>query len=115
MDICKDGIWGSVCHNGWGNADARVVCRQLGFSIAGMYNYYRITIYFNTLGSIALPAVYTGHDTGPIVLDFVACIGNEERLLECRAGSINPSCTHSHDARVRCQLRTGESRSLLIE
>ena len=35
MEICKDNIWGAVCHRLWGTADARVVCRQLGYSVAG--------------------------------------------------------------------------------
>lgn len=44
VEVCKDNMWSTVCDNGWTIADARVVCRQLGFSVAGMedfdgYNY----------------------------------------------------------------------------
>lgn len=36
VEICKNNLWGSICRNGWDNIDARVVCRQLGFSAAGI-------------------------------------------------------------------------------
>ena len=30
VEICKGGLWGSVCHDQWGVNDAKAVCRQLG-------------------------------------------------------------------------------------
>ena len=42
VEICFDNIWGTVCDDGWSTLDARVVCRQLGFSAAG--SHYVITL-----------------------------------------------------------------------
>ena len=37
VEVCLDGVWGTVCGSAWIEDDSRVVCRQLGYSSYGMY------------------------------------------------------------------------------
>ena len=39
VHICSNGLFERVCGRGWNNRHAAVVCRQLGFSVDGMFTY----------------------------------------------------------------------------
>ena len=37
VEICHSKQWGTICNRYWDNLEAKVVCRQLGFTAAGIY------------------------------------------------------------------------------
>ena len=108
VEFCYGEEWGTVCDDFWGDTDASVVCRQLGFSATGYMLKIQVTssthivIYFAGAQGVLFAAY--GQGTGPIWLDNVECIGTEARLADCPANAIGShNCIHFEDASVRCQ------------
>ncbi|CAB4006010.1 deleted in malignant brain tumors 1 -like, partial [Paramuricea clavata] len=92
VEVYYNGTWGTVCDDGWGISDARVVCRQLGFEDAD--------------DNVCCAAFGSG--IGQIWLDDVDCAGHESSLFSCRHRGVGiHNCRHSEDAGVRCRGRRG--------
>ena len=67
LEVYHNGVWGSVCDNGFTDTAARVVCYSLGYGYVGRFigNQY-------------------GSSSGKIWLDEVRCRGMETNIESCR-------------------------------
>ncbi|XP_019642245.1 PREDICTED: deleted in malignant brain tumors 1 protein-like, partial [Branchiostoma belcheri] len=95
VEVEYDGIWGTICDDGFGAAEARVICRQLGFPDTFQYG------------------AFYGPGDGPIWLNNLQCTGFETNVEQCThdGWGTHGGCTHSHDISVACQgsVATGAS------
>ena len=39
LEVCVNGVWGTVCDKRFGRLDAQVACNQLGYDHEGTYTY----------------------------------------------------------------------------
>ena len=96
VEIYHNGAWGTVCDDGWSDADASVVCRQLGYSGAAS----------------ARTQAFFGQGSGPIYYDDVVCSGSETRLADCSHPGVGVhNCAHTEDAGVVCDTTAGQLSS----
>ena len=91
VEIFYNSQWSTICHHDWDYEDAMVICRQLGFSSVER----------------VVTTSYYGAGTGPVVLDYVRCLGTELNIADCPHdspfGVVGSDCsTHQYDAGVVC-------------
>ena len=102
VEVCSGGLWGTVCDDSWGAAEAQVVCRQLSFSPEGIYHQPCSIIMFTIIiGAIARGNAFFGQGVGSIVIDDAQCTGSESALIACKNTTMH-NCGHSEDAGVEC-------------
>ena len=84
----SNGIWGGICDDNWGQPDANVVCRMLGYPSAE-------TVYTHSTPF--------GHGTGSFVLNNVDCVGTETSVFDCsHNGEGVHNCGSAEWAGVKC-------------
>ena len=99
VEIMYQGIWGTICDDGWDDSDATVVCRELGF-----------------LDGTAMQPLYK-FSSGPVWLNQVTCLGNESKLSQCSYNGFGNvgNCSHTWDASVQCNGVQGIHKYKIIQ
>ena len=91
VEVFYNGIWGTVCDDGWDLREAEVICTELGLGEA----------------LAAIPSAFYGQGSGQILLDDVNCVGNEGTIANClHSGLEFHNCSHKNDASVNCTAGT---------
>ncbi|XP_064388524.1 neurotrypsin-like [Halichondria panicea] len=91
LEFYYNGTWGTVCDDRFSINDARVACRQLGFSTYTQYG---------TVGRLGFSQASSSTRTW---LDNLRCSGTESRLINCPANTIgDENCNHSQDIALIC-------------
>lgn len=86
VEVCNDNMWGTVCDTLWNDNDAKVVCKQLGYSSTA------VAIYNSVFGS------GNGNNTWN---DVGGCRGTEGSIITC-GFTTSVDCNTTHFAGVRC-------------
>lgn len=83
VQVCIDGDWGSVCHEGFDFSDAATVCTQLGYIPHGLrYRLFNIQISNCIIGSIVLSSNYYRYSRHVNIND-LNCTGYEGTVRNC--------------------------------
>ena len=87
MEVYHNGVWGTVCDDGWDWNNAQVVCRELdlGYAVSAPHN------------------AFYGQGSGQIWLDDVNCVGTEFTITQCSHNGWGfHNCNHGKDASAKC-------------
>ena len=89
LEVRYNGVWGTVCDDGFDKEDAEVACRMLGFE--GSSPIIHKESAFN-------------EGKGPIWVRNIHCKGTELSLKDCNSPQWKPvwECNHSEDVGIEC-------------
>ena len=93
LEVCHEGLWGTICDDSFDNRDANVVCKMMGYES-------HLTRH---------PQAQFGEGTGRIWLDNMRCAASHTHISQCtplRWGRHN--CEHDEDMGVCCKRKEAE-------
>ena len=106
IEVCTNGVWGSVCDQAWDKTDAHVLCQELGYAELGnklCKHGLSIIQLFSPTESVAYHNSYFGAGYGPILYSNVSCGGWETSFAMCSKNEfLSFSCPREHTAGLLC-------------
>lgn len=106
VEVCYNGVWGAICDSNWGQIDAYIVCRQMGYNgaVGKYFDACSIIIFmFSFSAPTAQVNSYYGDGIYPIVWGVVQCKGWEQNLADCpRRNYLDFYCLRRDTAGVLC-------------
>ena len=105
LEVYCNGRWGTVCDDSFGSTDARVACRQLGYSDYYTYTGNLLVKPIKLEKFIIHVIIYSaGSSSQPIWLDRVSCSSSYSCLASCEScpSSEYHDCSHSEDVALGC-------------
>ena len=116
VQICVNGVWGYVCGKYYYDIfsttaakNARVVCRQLGYSTScKLLHIIKDFMHGNTNTcnyplTVYSPSTSNGGSQQPIIYGRMSCNGNEPTLSSCSKDVNYNSYCQSHKLKVVCE------------
>ena len=88
VELCLMNRWGTICRHGWNKVDAKVACKQLGYSTDEARGFR------------------PGWEDGPGVFlsKRINCTGNENLLIDCDTSTNVSTCSRTQNAGVNCSI-----------
>ena len=112
--MCFDGVWGTVCADGWNEIAANVVCSQLGYSTGNYsgFSYQSSASYMFLVFLLSIKG--TTHGNFPLLFNNIVCSENYSMLSQCidvHNFSIDHYCENG-TAEVICEMPNASSENM---
>ena len=104
VEVCSNGIWGTICANGFTAIDAYVICKELGYGLLGKDFECKMFVFIYDPEPTVYNNSYYGDGDGSIVISELDCKGYEPTVLDCAKKDYGSfTCSRSSIIGIVCQ------------